>query len=141
MSTHGTATPVQGHAVFLAIADATGLVVKIDVLSSDGAKAAWNDTAKKALASLQDKRLRLPSSAKGAQMTIDVTSSLKMPSGHDPGTRVELFNIPLSEGGGPHSTTISIFGGSALELRGDPVDIGAKAQRVVHAKLVSSSVL
>lgn len=141
LSTHGTATPVQGHALFVAVADSTGLVVKIDVLSHDGAKAAWNDAAKKALASLQDKRLRLPSTAKGAQMTIEVTSHLKLPSGHDPGTRVEVFNLPLVKGGGAQSTTVSIFGGSTLELRGDPVDLGAKAQRVVHAKLVSSSIL
>lgn len=141
-ATHATATPVKGHAVFLAVVDATGIVVKLDVISSDGSPAPWNDAAKKALVALRSAPpLRLPSTAKGAQMTIEVTSDRKLPSGHDPGTRVEVFNIPITEGGGKDSTTMSFFGGSTFELRGDPVDIGAKAQRVVHVKLISSSML
>lgn len=88
-----------------------------------------------------------------------------MPSGHHAGADVSLFDIPLKRGDGPKATRIDIVpllpkivrvpvdqdGNVAIPLpminftilgvAGDPADIGAKVQRVVHSRLVGSHIL
>lgn len=156
-------TDVKGRAVFLAVADATGVVIRIDVLECDGGRAGWTNAATAARGALAGKTLRLPSTAKGAQMRIEVVSQWKLPSGHDPGTDVSMLGIPVAKGEGKKSTRVELLNPvpklEAVELapgvkvtvptvtftiiavNGDPANIGAKPRRVVHARLLDATVL
>jgi len=155
-------TDVKGRAVFVAIADAGGVVVGIDVLECDGGRAGWTNAANAARAALKGKTLRLPSTAKGARMRIEVVSEWKMPSGHDPGTDVSVLGIPVAKGEGKKSTSVELLnlrpklasvelgpgvkvtvptvGMTIIGVNGDPANIGAKPRRVVHARLLGSQV-
>lgn len=164
-STRATSTPTRGRAVFLATADASGAVVSVDVVAYSADGGGWTEAAKQALEALKGKKLRLPSTSKGAELLIEITSDRRMPSGHHAGADVSLFNIPLKRGDGPQATRIDIVpllpkivqvpldrdGNVAIPLpminftllgiAGDPSDIGAKVQRVVHSRLVGSRIL
>jgi len=158
-----SASPVQGRAVFLAIADATGMIVGIDVVECDGARAGWAQAAELARTALKGKKLRLPSTAKRAEMRIEVTSAWKLPSGHDPGADVTLFGLPVAKGEGKQSTKVSILdpipkirvvelapdikvpilsvNADIISVAGDSANIGAKPRRIVHTRLIDSKVL
>jgi hypothetical protein len=162
-ATSASTAPVSGRAVFLAVADATGTIVGIDVVECDGGRAGWAATAELARAALKGKKLRLPSTARRAEMRIEITSASKMPSGHDPGADVTLFGLPVAKGEGKQSTKVSVLDPipkirmvelapglsvpipqievNVLAVQGDPADIGAKARRVVHTRLIESKVL
>jgi hypothetical protein len=155
--------PIHGRAVFLAIADGTGMVIGIDVLECDGARSAWAGAAALAKDALKGKKLRMPSTAKRAEMRIEVTSDWKMPSGHDPGVDVSVLGLPLAKGEGKQSTMVEVLpllpkvtmvklapdvdieipvvSIDALAVHGDPADIGAKPRRVVHTRLIDEKVL
>jgi hypothetical protein len=105
----------------------------------------------------------LPTAAKGAQMRIEIVSAWKLPSGHDPGVDVSVLGLPVSKGEGKQSTKVELLNPipklQAVELApgvnvsvptvnvtviavaGDPADIGARPRRVVHARLLDSTVL
>jgi hypothetical protein len=156
-------TDVTGKAVFVAVADGSGMVLSVDLLSCDGGRPGWSDAARAALAKLRGKKLRLPSTAKRAEMTIEVTSEWKLPSGHDPGVDVEVFHIPVKKGEGKHSPKVTILDPipkihmvelakdlkipvpqidvTILGTNADPTDIGAKPRRIVHTRVVESKVL
>ena len=89
----------------------------------------------------------------------------KLPSGQDPGPELTLFHIPLSKGEGKGSAKVSIldpipkFTVDYLELgpgakvpivcihidlfssNADPTNIGAKARRVIHTRLLDSKLM
>jgi hypothetical protein len=158
----GTA-PVTGRAVFLAVADATGMIIGIEVVACDGGRSGWSEAAALARAALKGKKLRLPSTAQRAEMRIEITSAWKMPSGHDPGADVSLFGLPVAKGEGKQATKISILDPipklhmvelapdikvpvvsvnvDVLSVAGDPADIGARPRRIVHARLIDSKVM
>lgn len=162
---YGTESPVGAKVVFEVRADKNGTVLSVDVLSADTNLQAFRTTAARAKTLLAGKTLRLPSSAKGAVMKLEVTSAWKLPSGHDPGTQVELFGRALKKGEGGASTKIVLLAPPRVrcvspddpknDLKlplcgieaplfgtdGDPADIGAKARRIVHTRLVESTML
>jgi len=164
-ATYASAAPVKGKASFLAIADAAGVVISIEVLGCDGSRTEWSAAAASALAALRGKKLRMPSSAQRSEMTIDVVSEWKLPTGRDPGVDVDLLHLPLKKGEGPSSTKVSLIDPipkvrvdmlevspgvkvpivsvsvDLLSIQGDPADIGAKPRRIVHTRLRSSKVL
>jgi hypothetical protein len=176
-STSTGATPVTGQALFFAVANGDGDVVSIRLVQGSGARGPWDDVASAALAALRAKKLRLPGGARGAEMTIAVSTSWKLPSGHDPGTDVSVLRVPITKGEGKQSTQVSVLDPipkvevvptgrrdpneptqpdpsdplnkiripqvvfTILRVDGDPVDLGAKPRRVVHAWLVQSKVL
>lgn len=136
--------PIKGRAVFRAVADGTGMIVGIDVVDCDGGRAGWANAAELALDALKGKKLRMPSMAKRAAMRIEIVSEMKMPSGHDPGVDVSILGVPITKGDGKQATQVRILDPlslNAFALGGDPVDIGAKARRVVHGRLLDSEVL
>jgi hypothetical protein len=157
--------PVHGKAVFVAIADGTGMIVGIDVVDCDGARDGWARAAAMARTALKGKKLRLPSNATRAEMRIEVTSEWKLPSGHDPGVDVSLFGLPVSKGEGKQSTKVTVLDPipklksevieiapgqkisipsieiTVVAVHGDPVDIGARPRRIVHTRLIDSKVL
>src|SRR5262249_40363226 len=67
-ATATTTTPVQGRAVFFAIANGLGEVVSIQVAECDGSRSSWAAAGAIALESLKGKKLRVPSSATRAEM-------------------------------------------------------------------------
>ncbi len=162
---YGTESPVGAKVVFEVRADKNGTVLSVDVLSADTNLQAFHTTAARAKTLLAGKTLRLPSSAKGAVMKLEVSSAWKLPSGHDPGTQVELFGRALKKGEGNASTKIVLLAPPRVrcvspddpknDLKlplcgieaplfgtdGDPADIGAKARRIVHTRLIESTML
>lgn len=162
---YGTESPVGAKVVFEVRADKNGAVLSVDVLSADTNIQAFRTTAARAKTLLARKTLRLPSSAKGAVMKLEVSSAWKLPSGHDPGTQVELFGRALTKGEGKASTKVVILAPPrvhcispddpkndlklplcGLELPlfgtdGDPADVGAKPRRIVHTRLLESTML
>jgi hypothetical protein len=156
-------SPIGGRAVFLAIADGSGSVVSIHLVECDGARPGWNDAAKLALKKLEGKKLRMPSTAKQATMKIEVTSAWKLPNGQDPGADVSVLGVPVAKGEGKQSTKVTILDPipkihmlkvdehteipipevhfTIFATDGDPSNIGAAARRIVHTRLIESSVL
>ncbi len=153
--------PVRGRAVLTARVDAAGRVTRLDVADTDGGRAGWTDAARIAMASLGGITLRLPSTAKGAELRIELTSAWKNPSGHDPGTTVTVAGIPITKGEGPQSSqvnvlplvpkleTIELAPGVKIQIpvaqvgilggSFDPANAGAQARRVVHTRLLDST--
>ena len=141
------------------------MIVGIDVVDCDGGRNGWAQAAELARAALKGKKLRVPSTAKRAEMRIEITSAWKLPSGHDPGTDVTILGAPVAKGEGKQSTKVAILdplpklSKGALELapgivvpavsvelnvlsvQADPVNIGAKPRRIVHTRLIDSKVL
>ena len=143
-ATMASFAPVKGRAVFRAVADGTGMIVGIEVLSCDGGRDGWVNAAELARQALKGKKLRPPSAATQAEMRIEIVSEMKMPSGHDPGVDVSVLGLPIAKGDGPQSTQVRIldpFSLSFLAGTADPSDVGAKPRRVVHTRVLDSKVL
>ena len=143
-ATMASFAPVKGRAVFRAIADGTGMIVGIEVLSCDGGHDGWVNAAELAREALKGKKIRLPTAATQAEMRIEIISEMKMPSGHDPGVDVSILGVPLAKGDGPQSTQVRILDPLSLSFlagAADPADIGAKPRRVVHTRILDTKVL
>ena len=161
-ATTASTAPVTGRAVFRAVADATGIVVGLDVLSCDGGPAGWAHAAELAKEGLSGKKLRLPSTASSAEMKVEITSAWKLPSGHDTGTDVTLGGIRTQKGDGKQSSSVAVLDvvkyrevqvtkdfkvpvitpdPDLISVHGDSVNAGAKPRRIVQAKLLDSKVL
>jgi hypothetical protein len=162
-ATTSSTAPVTGHAVFRAVADATGFVIKLDVVSCDGAHAGWAHAAELARAGLSGKKLRLPSTATSAEMRVEITSAWKLPSGHDTGTDVTVMGRQTQKGDGKRSSTVDVLDllprlrvvevskdlkvpvvtvePDLIDIHGDAVNAGAKPRRIVQATLIDSKVL
>ncbi|MBX3207762.1 MAG: hypothetical protein KF764_22115 [Labilithrix sp.] len=135
--------PERGSATFLAIVDASGLVVDLRLVSSSGDERGWSETRARALRALGGAKLALRG-ARGAELRIAVASDVLLPSGNRPSERVrgsfEESKVELPENvptggmttGVTHTRTLSTF---------DVTDIGAKPRRIVHARLLSLATL
>jgi len=157
--------PVIARVVFSVRADANGKLLSIEAVSGDRGLSAFQGMARLAREKLARTTLRLPSSAKGANLRVEVTSAWKLPSGHDPGLAVDLFGQSLTKGEGKAATKVTLLPmpkvacispddpkndlklplcGIVMPLfatDGDPADIGAKPRRLVSTKVVESTVL
>ena len=154
--------PVRGRATFVVTAEQTG-VVGLELFSEEGGRAGWADAARIARDALAGKKLRLPPNVRRAVMKIEVTSAWKLPSGQDPGADVSVFGIGVKKGEGKDSPKVSILDPipklRVVELakdikvpvlvlqidlfstNSDPSNIGAKAQRVIHAHSVDTQLM
>jgi hypothetical protein len=149
---------LDASAVLRVATDASGRVLSVEVLESTSDGGPWRRVAARLLEALKGQRLRVPSGGRGVTMDLRVVSRVELPSGADPGMGVDVLGIPLKKPGGKKSPRISILKidpkgykvplpngkvlelpsvplTSLLELAGDPVDLGAKAQRMVRAHL------
>jgi hypothetical protein len=164
-ATSESLAPVKGRAVFVATANADGEVVGLELADTEGDRPGWADARRIALEALRGKKLRLPGGTSGARMRIEVVSTWKLPSGHDPGTAVTLFHVPVTRGEGKQSTKVEILdpipklrvdqleiapgvkvpvvslGLNLFSLHGDPANIGANPRRVIHSRLLDSQVM
>jgi len=115
------AVPVESHAVFIAIADASGIVTRVDIESASDDLAAFRAIAQDVLNRLREKRVRVPTAARGLSMRIDVSSGLALPSGAG----------AAGVGFDPRNTGMSF----------DFSDIGAHVGRMVHARILGEQLL
>jgi hypothetical protein len=162
-ATSASLAPVRGRAVFLAVADAKGMIVGIDVIECNGERPGWASAAALARLALESIKLRMPSTARRAEMRIEVVSEWKLPSLHDAGVDASVFSIGVGAGEGAQSTKVAVLdvlpsvhmaeiarglmlpvpkvAGDAFAADGDLADLGARPRRVVRAKLLDSLVL
>jgi hypothetical protein len=162
-ATTASQAPVRGRAVFLAVADAKGVIVGIDVVECNGERPGWASAAALARFALKSIKLRMPSTARRAEMRIEVVSDWKLPSLHDPGVDSSVFSVGVGAGEGAQSTKVAVLdvlptvhmaeiarglsvpvpkiAGDAFAADGDLADLSARPQRVVRTKLLDSLVL
>lgn len=162
-ATTASTAPVTGRAIFVAVADGTGLIIGIDVVECDGARPGWAHAAELARAGLRGTKLHLPSSARRAEMRVEVVSAWKLPSGHDPGTDVSVFGVQTSKGDGKNSPKVAVMDifpkvrvvelsrdlklpvvivdPDLISIKGDSSNDGAKPRRIVQTRLIGTTVL
>jgi hypothetical protein len=161
--------PPRSKARLSVLTDASGLVVRIDVLESNANMNDWRQVADKALAELSTKR-RNVSIGRPLRTVIDVESRIALPSGRSPGMGVSLLNIPIKRREYKDSPNIELLslmpkfesikiidptqsGGQTMEVpmvflqfqvlgvNGDLVDVGAVSRQVVQSRVVSEEAL
>lgn len=154
--------PVNGSAVFVATTNASGEVVSITLDTTVGERTGWAEAGRLALEGLKGTRLRLPANAQRSVMKLEVVSTWKLPGGHDPGLGVSILTIPIHKGEGKNSAqldildivhpgTISLAPGvqvrgvmvsmDILTVEADPVDVVAKARRVIHTRVLDTTMM
>ncbi len=157
--------PANSTAKFRVSTDSTGKVVKVELRESSSDPLPWRRVARRVLASLGSQLLRIPKTEHGVSFDLTVESRQQLPSGADPGLAINVLGIPLQEGSGERSARLEILNlrpkletkaielpsgqtaevptltfGSVFSLFGDPADIGAPAQRMVHARVEALNV-
>jgi hypothetical protein len=156
---------LEGQATFEVLV--IGNIVSAISLVASGSqhKNTWNDVANNALAQLAGRRVRAPHGSRGVVLHIQVASRAALPSGHDPGVEISVGPFVVQRGQGKRSARLAFLVPdpgltSAIDMRGaagglpasgggvilvrtdiDPVDLGAKARRVVHAHTLEESPL
>jgi hypothetical protein len=151
-------TALVSNAVLRVTTDAAGRITSVEVVEATSDQEPWRRVASRLFDSLKGLRLRVPRASRGVTMDLKVDSRVALPSGSDPGMGVDVLGLDVKKRGGKRSPRVSIVridpkgykvelpNGKVLELpsmplqsivsiEGDPVDIGAKAQRIVHAHL------
>jgi hypothetical protein len=148
---------IESEATLDVVADRDGNVTSVSVASASEDYRGWSTVAASLLSALKKQKLHVPPGTNGVAMSIAIVSREQTPSGAAPGgVRISLFDTPISDptrGKSPKPTIailprarIPLPGGKMIVLpipvpiisgAGDLSDIGAHAQRVVHAHVVS----
>jgi hypothetical protein len=153
-------TAASSSARFRATTDHAGRVTSFELIEASADRGVWSALAGRMLQALAGVTLRVPNTGHGVTMDLKVSSEMLLPSGAQPGMGVEVAGIDLKKAGGKNSAKLTLLkprphmemrvvtlpdGRTVslpyieimeyLNLAGDPVDIGKKAQRVVHARL------
>lgn len=108
-ATRASTAPPNSSALFVARIDQQGRLVDLRFLGGTHGAAVWQSVAERAGASLDGKRLKVPSGAHGMKLELAVESRVQLPSGRDPGVDIDLFGIPLERGAGDRSTKIALL--------------------------------
>jgi hypothetical protein len=162
-STAGGLGTANDTATFEAQLGTDGTLLGLTVIDSKGPIEPWRaiaDAARGAAAKLPKRR----TGGRGVVARIQVESRWQLPSGHDPGTNVSLFGVPVKKGEGPRSAHVEVLNplpkvfcseistgsgkicvpmvtftvlGSDL----DSTDIGTKALRTIRAHVTSEKAL
>jgi hypothetical protein len=109
--------PDESHATLVAVADASGVVIRVDVESATD-NSSYHAVAEDLLERLRSHSVRIPAGARGLAMRIDVTSVLARPSGGSVGLD------PTKAG-----------------MHFDISDIGERPKRVIHARVLQEDLL
>jgi hypothetical protein len=136
--------PLNGQASFVFVIDGEGKISSTTLGAASGDREAWARVARKAAQALAQQKLSVPK-GRGVRLTVAVSSRLELPSGADPGLAVDVLGLPVKRGAGPRSAKVDVLNPlaplSPLSLMGDPADLGAKARRMVHARVVGEELL
>jgi hypothetical protein len=152
-------TPPNSTALFRLSTDGSGMLVGVQVIDANSDQAIWQKLGDRVLSTLGKTRLRGSHGANGLTFEIRVISRAALPSGRDPGLQLDILGLSLQKPKGAKNATrigildlpkysvqkvalpdgrtieVPMITVSAFEVNGDPVDIGAPAQRIVHARL------
>lgn len=141
---YASTAPLNGNASFVFVINSEGKIVSSVLGEASGDREQWVRVARKAAQALAQKTLSVPK-GKSVRLTVAVTSHLEMPSGADPGVAVDVLGLPVKRGEGPRSAKVDLLNPlkpmAPLSILGDPADIGAKARRMVHARVVGEELL
>ncbi|AKV04222.1 hypothetical protein AKJ09_10885 [Labilithrix luteola] len=143
-ATSASLAPVKGRAVFVVDTNGSGEVVSVDVGDTNGDRPGWIDAARIALEALKGKKLVMRGGPSATRLHVEVVSAWKMPSGTDTGLDVDILGMPIKKGDGPSSPRISLLDpktGTIVAGFGDLSDIGAKARRIVHTRVLDATPL
>ena len=164
--TQASTVVVNGRALLRATLNREGLL-ELTLLQATEDAAAWTEVAQRVRQTLRKWPVHLADQARALQLDVEVVSINQLPSGADPGLGVDVLGIPLKKGKGPKSARISILephlslehesmpmpdgdtvelprlniGFNVFGLAADPSDIGAKARRVVRARVTRARLL
>jgi hypothetical protein len=110
--------PNTSHAVFVAVADASGTVTQVNVESASSDPASFQAVAADLLSRLRSQKVRVPDGSHGLSVRVDVASSVGPPSG----------------------------GGAGLDMASsgahfDVSDVGARPRRIIHAHILAEQIL
>ena len=120
--------PMRGEAIFRATMAADGSFGTVELVRGTAAEWAAVLSAFRKLAAL--KQVRLPSGAKGLRVTFSVKAKVQLPSGKEVNeTAVRLSDPSVGQNGMMPSGDF------------DLADLGASAQRLVYARVLSEEVL
>ena len=114
--------PVRGEALLSVVVGADGSVSTVQVLR--GAASEWASAIESFRALAARKHVRVPAGARGLRVTFSIQSKVQLPSGK-----------ALGSGGNVQPSGLGLSGTF------DVADIGAVAQRMVHAHVVSEELL
>jgi hypothetical protein len=139
-STYSSLAPNKGKAVFLAVVDASGTVVDVRLVSTDGNDSAWQDARERAAKALLGQKLALRG-AKGAEVRVEVSSDVLLPSGNrpdkspvQPTLKPSKIVMPENAPSAPVADTVQSWTVATFDLS----DIGAKPRRIVRARVVET---
>jgi len=104
---YASTVPLNGSALFTLIIDSNGKLLSNTLGETSG------DREKLGARRAPNRSKSGATKAHGAEgqertLTVEVKSHLELPSGRDPGSRVDAFGIPIKKGGGPRSTKLDI---------------------------------
>ncbi|HEY8944567.1 MAG TPA: hypothetical protein VIM73_09905 [Polyangiaceae bacterium] len=119
--------PARGDAMFSVTVDSSGNVAAVELLRGESKD--WSAVARAFREQVRKKQLRIPKGARGLRVTYAVQAKVQYPSGRTAAPPVQLKSPSLAPGG------------LIPEVGFDAGDIGAKAQRMVYARVVSEEVL
>ena len=114
--------PVRGEALVSVTVGADGSLTSVEFLR--GSAAEWSSAVAAFRALAARKRVRVPAGARGMRVTYSVQAKVQLPSGKAVGSPIDVRPSGL-----------------ALQGTFDVADIGANAQRLVYARVVSEEVL
>jgi hypothetical protein len=164
-------TPWNSRATFEVVTDATGAVTTVRLIRASEAWGDWERVASDLRTALRRLALHVPPGAAGVEATLEVTSRLQLPSGHDPDTEVTVFGVPVKKApptskqpmrvdilkpdlkivdvapspdlGAPIKLPEKqlVIGVTILGLVFDPTDLTPRPLRVVHARITREHVL
>ena len=142
---HAGFSPERGIATFLAVIDERGLVIDLKLMKTNASdksgERGWEDVRQRAVKSLATAKIEMRG-VKRAELTIEVESKVVLPDGRDPQKQGPVKPvaeptavITRSEAPASPSGADAVAGAKVATF--DLSNIGAKVQRVVHAKLVT----
>lgn len=138
-------TPFDGHAVFSIEVDSLGLVAHVNVDEASGDRRAWDEVARAVLNAFAQKRLHVPPGAQRVAMRIEIRSKMALPSGarHAASVNAPAVDAVGHAAHGQFDRAGSDGTGAAPVVGGgfDVADMGAHAQRVVGARVLSEDTL
>lgn len=132
--------PDVGTATIEIESDASGQVVAARVVDASGDRARWDDVADQIRRSMANKRLRVPSGARGVRAHVRIVAERTLPSGERTSVRPGAAPDEVCDGSGPTRRCTAGMPGAGGTW-GDVTNFGTKRSRIVHVQLLDEALL